>query len=88
MKTNPDYILRTIAGEAILIPTGSAATAFNGMVNLSEVAVFVWQTMDSCADMEELVAKVVAEYDVDEATARADVQRFVDSLVACGMAQL
>ena len=88
MKTNPDYILRTIAGEAILIPTGAASTQFNGMINLSDVAAFVWKNMDGCANLDELVEKVVAEYEVDKATARADVQRFVDSLVASGMAQL
>lgn len=88
MKTNKDYILRTIVDEAILIPTGAASNAFNGMINLSEVAAFVWQNMDSCADMDALVAKVVAAYEVDEATARTDVKRFVDSLVENNMAEL
>lgn len=88
MKTNKDYILRTIAGESILIPTGTAATEFNGMINLSEVGAFVWQNLDSCADLDELVGKIMAAYDVDEATARADAQRFVDSLVENNMAQL
>lgn len=88
MKTNKDYILRSIAGESILIPTGTAAAQFNGMINLSEVGAFVWENLDSCADLDELAAKVVSAYEVDEATARADVQRFVDSLIACGMAEL
>lgn len=88
MKTNKDYILRTIAGESILIPTGSAATAFNGMINLSEVGAFIWRNLDSCADLEELTARIVAEYDVDEATARADAQRFVDALVESNMATI
>lgn len=88
MKTNKDYILRSIAGESILIPTGTAAAQFNGMVNLSEVGAFVWQNLDSCADLDTLVRMVVSAYDVDETTARADVQRFVDSLIACGMAEL
>lgn len=86
MKTNKDYILRTIAGEAILIPTGAAAIEFNGMINLSEVGAFVWQNLDSCADMKELAARIAAEYDVDEATALADARRFVDSLVESNMA--
>lgn len=88
MKTNKDYILRSIAGEAILIPTGTAAAQFNGMINLSEVGAFVWQNLDDCADFDELVVKIMAQYDVDEATARADAQRFVDSLIENGMAQL
>ena len=88
MKTNKDYILRNIAGEAILIPTGPAAARFNGMINLSDVGVFVWENLDDCADMDQLVDKIVASYEVDAATARADAQRFVDSLVETGMAEL
>lgn len=88
MKRNDDYILRTIAGEHILIPTGAAASDFNGMINLSDVAAFVWNHLDGAADISDLVGMVVAEYEVDEATARADVQRFLDSLAACNMAQI
>lgn len=88
MKTNKDYILRSIAGEYILIPTGSAATQFNGMINLSEVAAFVWEHLDSAADVEALVQMVLAEYEVDESTARQDIALFLDSLVENNMAEL
>ena len=88
MKTNKDYILRNIAGEAILIPTGKAATEFNGMINLSEVAAFIWQHLDACADIGELADLIVAEFDVDKATALADAERFVDSLIKNKMAEL
>lgn len=88
MKTNKNYILRSIAGEHILIPTGPAAAEFNGMINLSDVAAFVWNHLDKATDLNDLVRMVVDEYEVDEATARADVQRFLDSLAVTGMAQL
>lgn len=88
MKKNKDYILRSVAGEHILIPTGAAASDFNGMINLSDVAAFVWNRMDAAADVDDLVRMVLDEYEVDESTARADVQRFLNSLVACKMAEL
>jgi len=88
MKTNKNYILRSIAGEAILVPTGSATSDFNGMINLSEVAAFIWNQIDASADLEDLVQKVVAEYDVEEATARKDTAGFIESLIRNKMIEL
>lgn len=88
MKTNQNYILRSIAGEYILVPTGPATSDFNGMINLSEVAAFVWKNLDTSRDMDDLIRKVLDEYEVDEATARADVNLFVDSLLKNKMAEL
>lgn len=34
---------------------------------------------------EELVAKVLDEYEVDEETAREDIQEFLDTLVSGGI---
>ena len=33
MRRNEDYIVRKIAGEVILIPSGGAAARLNGMVS-------------------------------------------------------
>ena len=32
MKVEKDFLLREIAGEYIIIPTGSAALEFNGLI--------------------------------------------------------
>ena len=37
MKRNTDFMLRDIAGEVILVPTGAATQQFNGMITLNEV---------------------------------------------------
>ena len=39
---NPELILRTIAGESVLIPTGEMAARFNGMISLNGPAAFIW----------------------------------------------
>lgn len=42
MKLNPDYILRNIAGEQVVVPTGQAGQKFNGLITLNSTAVFLW----------------------------------------------
>lgn len=80
MKTNDEYMLREIAGEAMLIPTGSASQKLNGMIQLTESAAFIWKQVDSAADLEEIVARVQGEFDVDEETARRDIYGFLREL--------
>ena len=46
MKRNTDFMLRDIAGEVILVPTGAATQKFNGMITLNEVADFIWKNLD------------------------------------------
>lgn len=85
MKRNEDYILRTIAGESILVPTGRASQEFNGMIHLTETAAFIWENVNSCSSLEELIQKILEEYEVDEKTARRDVTGFTSALYAYGL---
>lgn len=80
MKTNSEYMLREIAGEAVLIPTGSASQQLNGMIRLTDTAAFIWKQVDTAVDLEEIVARVWDEFDVDEEIARRDIYGFLHEL--------
>lgn len=80
MKTRKDYLMRQITDDYILVPTGAATSDFNGLINLSETGAFVWKNLDSAKDVEELIQKMLEEYEVDEETARNDINSFVASL--------
>ena len=73
MKTNKDYVLRKIADEIMLVPTGEAAQHINGLIRLTSTAAFIYSQVDACETLEEIVSKVVEEYDVDEETAKKDL---------------
>lgn len=77
MKTNKDYMLREIAGESLLIPTGTASQKLNGMMRLTETAVFIWKQVDTAADLAEIVRRIREEFDVDQETAQRDVHGFL-----------
>lgn len=64
MRRNEDYIVRKIAGEEILIPSGGAAAQLNGMVSLNELAAFLWEQLKEPRDLEELIRLVTGEYEV------------------------
>ena len=87
MKTNSEYMLREIAGEAVLIPTGSASQQLNGMIRLTDTAAFIWKQVDTASDLEEIVEKILQEFDVDEEIARRDVYGFLRELYIRGIVE-
>ena len=85
MNLNKDFILRNIAGESILVTTGSATQDFNGMITLNEVATFILENIDECEREEVLVEKVLEEFEIDEETARSDVREFLNQAIKFGI---
>ena len=85
MNLNKDFILRNIAGESILVATGSATQYFNGMITLNEVATFILENIDECETEEVVVEKVLEEFEIDEETARSDVREFLDQAIKFGI---
>lgn len=84
MKVSKDFILREIAGEYILVPTGASAAKINGLITMNELGCFIFKTLTESQTMETLVDAIVAEYDVDRNTAQADAQEFLTQLDEIG----
>lgn len=80
MKINPNYVIKEILDETIIIPTGSAAQYFNGLISTNEVAGFVWKHIESCVTPEEIIDKVCENFEVDKKTATEDILGFLETL--------
>lgn len=85
MKVTNEVVQREIAGEHILIPTGAAALKVHGMITLTESAVLLWNRLQSDCTEEDLINVILNEYEIDRATAQADVQGFLSKLEAIGV---
>ena len=82
MKIKLDFVLREIAGDLLLVPAGQTAMDLNGMIILNEVGGEVWKLLPEVADEEELISRLLEEYDVEEAVLRKDVEAFLGELRA------
>ena len=80
MKVKDGFVLREICGENIIIPTGEATMQFNGLMTINEVGVSLWKLLSSNVSFDDLVKGILDEYDIDEKTARNDIQEFIDYL--------
>ena len=79
MKLKNGFILREVAGESVVIPTGDALD-LNVMITLNETGCTLWKRLEQEAELADLTAALLAEYDVDEATAAAAAEQFVAKL--------
>lgn len=80
MKVKEGFILRKVGSQYVVAATGKASKNFNGMMRLNESGAFAFRLLQEGVTAAELVNRIVAEYDVSEEAARADVNRFLAAL--------
>ena len=80
MKIKEGFIMRQVAGENVVIPSGDNLD-MNMMITLNDSGAFLWNKLQQEITVDELVEAVLAEYkDVDAATAKVAVEGFVAQL--------
>ncbi len=80
MKIKDGFILRDVLGNSVVVATGKRTKEFNGMINLNSSSTFLWRILEKGATEEELVEKLLDEYDVEEEKARKDIKGFIEKL--------
>ncbi len=77
MKIKDGFAMRNIAGSNIVVPVGSNSTKFNGMITLNDTGAFLWSCFSKDITKDEALKMVLDEYEVDEETAKKDIENFV-----------
>lgn len=80
MEIKKELLKREICGESFLVPLGRTVYESNGLFVLTELGAFIWDLLPQAKDGEEILRAVLETYDVDEATAREDIKKFLDKL--------
>lgn len=79
MKLKEGFILRTVAGQTVVLPSGGV-TNLDMMITLNGTGKFLWERLAVGAEKSELVDALLAEYDVDREKAEKSVDAFVARL--------
>ena len=80
MKFKKEFIEREIVGETVLIPTGETAAQFNGLISVNELGRFIWDNYENAKDEDDLLQKILDEYEVEKEVAKADLDEFLQTL--------
>ena len=79
MKLKEGFILRTVAGETVVIPSGEELD-LNVMITLNDTGRFLWEQLQEEKTLEQLVEATTAEYVVETEVAKAYIEEFVKKL--------
>lgn len=80
MKIKDSYVLRSVAGENLIVPVGGNNINFNSAMTLNETGAFLWQLLTADTTRDALIDAMTKEYDIDAETAAKDIDIFITSL--------
>ena len=80
MRLSENYILKTVAGTAVVVPVGDAVNDIRGMITLNGPAETIWKCLEQDMDFEGIVAQLKSEYDAPEDVLRNDLTAFIEKL--------
>ncbi len=74
------YVLRRVAGEAIVLPIGRQELGEGQTAILNETGEFLWERLQEPATRQQLEAALLEEFEVDAETAERDISAFIETL--------
>ena len=80
MKIKEDFILRKVADSYVVVPVNDMTVDFNGIIHLNETGAFLFEILQKGADKQELLDKLLSEYEVTSEKAEADIEVFIQKL--------
>lgn len=85
MELKKKLVVRKIAGETVLIPVGDTTAEFNGLFSLSPTAATAFEAISHGEDEEGALQAILDEYEIDEETAKNDLNEFLETLREFGI---
>ena len=86
MKINPIFKVRKVAGENIILLQGKANGDMTRVVAFNESALLMWDSLQGKDfTIDDAVAVLLDNYNVDEATARKDAERWEETIRENGL---
>ena len=81
MKIKDGFILREVAGTFVVISAGNDDLDFKGVITVNEVGALIWRGVEQGMSKEEIVDKILSEYDVQREVATVDCDEFLQQLI-------
>ena len=81
MKLNKNFLTHNVSDEQVMVDlTGK----FHGIVTNNETAAFIVDCLKEDTTKQEIVEKILNEFDVEEYVAQEDVERILNKLESIG----
>ena len=83
--SNPNYVLREIAGESVLVSMGEGVADFCGIITLNQSAKILWETLKQGSTKEKLAENLKNHFQISDEQATEDVEKSLRLLEEKGL---
>lgn len=80
-----EYVTRSIAGEAIVVPIRGQVGDLDSIYNLNDEASFIWTRIDGRTSVRQIIDALIEVFDVAPQVAERDTLQFIGMLKVAGM---
>jgi hypothetical protein len=80
LSHSKSIVTRKTGNEYILVPITNNIADMNSVYTLNETGAFIWDRIDGKRNVEEIVAALTDEYDIDMQSAEKDVFSFIENM--------
>lgn len=85
MKIKTGFVLRDVAGSAVVIAVGEESKTFHGMINLNNTGKDIWQGIQNGKSVEEIAHQLTENYEVGYEKAEQDVKELIAKMREAGI---
>jgi methyltransferase-like protein len=80
LSQSATVVTRKTGNEYVLVPITNNIADMNSVYTLNETGAFIWEQIDGKRSIEDIIAALTAEYDIDNKNAEEDVLSFVENM--------
>jgi hypothetical protein len=80
LSHSKSIVTRKTGNEYILVPITDNIADMNSVYTLNETGAFIWDRIDGKRNLEEIIAALTEEYDIDTQNAEKDVFSFIENM--------
>ena len=77
MKIKDGFILRNIADTYMAVPVAQRVIDFKGIITLNAISASIWEFLKDEKEYSEILDFITSSYEVDEETAKKDLDEFI-----------
>ena len=84
-KVNDNFELRSIAGENMLVPTGTADFEPGTLLMLNETGSWIWNLLKEEKSAEEILSAAKKEFTDEDGTMESSINEFLNEMAEQGL---
>lgn len=80
LSHSSSIVTRKTGNEYVLVPITNNIADMNSVYTLNETGAFIWEQINGKRNVEQIIAALTEEYDIDNKNASEDVFSFIDNM--------